>query len=146
MEPEMKESKKILVAEDNPKDAELMFLALKGYNLDIVHVSDGAEVLDYLYCDGKFKDREHENPVVIFLDLKMPKMDGIEVIRQIKTDENLKNIPIVMVTSSREEKDLVESYSLGVNAYVVKPVNFEKFIETIKQIGIFWALINEPPL
>ena len=142
----MKESKKILVAEDNPKDAELMFLALKGYNLDIVHVSDGAEVLDYLYSEGKFKDRQHENPIVIFLDLKMPKMDGLEVVKQIKTDENMKNIPVVMVTSSREEKDLVESYGLGVNAYVVKPVDFDEFIETIKQLGIFWTLINEAPI
>ena len=142
----MKDSKKILLAEDNPKDTELMLLALEGYNLDIVHVNDGAEVLDYLYRGGKFSNREPGNPVVIFLDLKMPKLDGMQVVKQIKTDENLKGIPIVMLTSSREEKDLAESYRLGVNAYVVKPVSFEKFIETIKQIGIFWTLINEPPL
>ena len=142
----MKTSKKILLAEDNPKDAELMFLALEGYNLDIIHVSDGAEALDYLYCRGNFSDREPGNPIVIFMDLKMPKLDGMQVIKQIKSDENLKSIPVVMLTSSREEKDLVESYSLGVNAYVVKPVNFEKFMETIKQIGIFWTLINETPI
>ena len=142
----MKTSKKILLAEDNPKDAELMFLALEGYNLDIIHVSDGAEALDYLYCRGNFSDREPGNPIVIFMDLKMPKLDGMQVIKQIKSDENLKSIPVVMLTSSREEKDLVESYSLGVNAYVVKPVDFEKFMETIKQIGIFWTLINETPI
>ena len=94
----------------------------------------------------KFKNRQHETPIVIFLDLKMPKMDGLEVVKQIKTDENMKNIPVVMVTSSREEKDLVESYGLGVNAYVVKPVDFDEFIETIKQLGIFWTLINEAPI
>jgi two-component system, response regulator len=142
----MKDSKKILLAEDNPKDTELMLLALEGYNLDIVHVNDGAEALDYLYRDGKFSDREPGNPTVIFLDLKMPKLDGMQVMKQIKTDENLKSIPVVMLTSSREEKDLVDSYNLGVNAYVVKPVNFEKFIDTIKQIGLFWTLINEPPI
>ena len=142
----MKNSKKILLAEDNPKDTELILLALEGYNLDIVHVKDGAEALDYLYYGGKFSDREPGNPIVIFLDLKMPKLDGMQVVKQIKTDENLKTIPVVMLTSSREEKDLVESYSLGVNAYVVKPVSFDKFIDTMKQIGLFWTLINEAPI
>ena len=144
----MNELKTILVAEDNPKDAELMMIALEEYNLlnNIVHVKDGAEALDYLYKKGKYEGRGAGNPIVAFVDLKMPKVDGLQVVKKIKSDENLKTLPIVIVTSSREENDLVESYHLGVNAYVVKPVEFDKFIETIKQIGIFWALINEPPV
>ncbi|OGU30366.1 MAG: two-component system response regulator [Ignavibacteria bacterium GWA2_35_9] len=142
----MENSKIILLAEDNPKDAELMFLALEGSNIDIVHVKDGAEALDYLYYGGRFSERDQGKPTVIFLDLKMPKLDGLQVVKQVRADENLKTIPIVMLTSSREEKDLAESYNLGANAYVVKPVTFDKFIETIKQIGIFWALINEAPI
>jgi|SRR5690554_1210478 len=144
----MNELKKILVAEDDPKDAELMLIALEEFKVanNIVLVKDGAEALDYLHKRGKYSERENKNPIVAFLDLKMPKVDGITVAREVKSDPKLKTIPIVIVTSSREEKDLVESYNIGVNAYVVKPVEFEKFIETVKQLGIFWALINEPPV
>ena len=143
----MKKLKKILLAEDNPKDAELMLLALEESNLanNVIHVKDGAEALDYLYRKGNYETREEGNPIVAFLDLKMPKVDGLEVVKKMKSDEKLKTIPAVVVTSSREEKDLVEGYNLGVNAYVVKPVAFDKFVETVKQIGIFWALINETP-
>jgi CheY-like chemotaxis protein len=142
----MEKSKKVLVAEDNPKDAELMFLALEGANLDIVHVRDGSEVMDYLYCGGEFSQREPGNPAVIFLDIKMPKLSGLQVLKLIRADNKLKTIPVVIVTSSKEDSDVVEGYSLGVNAYVVKPVTFEKFIKTIKQIGVFWTLINETPM
>jgi CheY-like chemotaxis protein len=144
----MNELKKILIAEDDPKDAELMMLALEESKIanNIVLVNDGAEALDYFYRRGKFSEREKKNPIVAFLDLKMPKVDGLTVAREIKSNVNLKTIPLVIVTSSREEKDLVESYNIGVNAYVVKPVEFDKFIETVKQLGIFWALINEPPV
>jgi len=106
---------------------------------------DGAEALDYLYHRGKFAGHANGLPVVVLLDLKMPKMDGLEVLYKMRADEQLKLIPVVMVTSSREEQDLVQSYKLGVNAYVVKPVDFQKFIESIKQLGFFWAVINEPP-
>lgn len=142
----MENIKKILLAEDNPKDAELMLLALEGANLDIIHVKDGAEALDYLYCGGKFSGREPGNPVVIFLDIKMPKLSGLQVLKLIRADNNLKTIPAVIVTSSKEENDVIEGYSLGVNSYVVKPVTFDKFIKTIKQIGVFWTLINEAPM
>lgn len=142
----MEKSGKILLAEDDPKDAELMLLALEGSNLGIVHLKDGAEVLDYLYRGGKFSEREPGNPAVIFLDIKMPKLSGLQVLRVIRADKKLKTIPVVIVTSSKEEHDLTESYRLGVNAYVVKPVTFDNFINTIKQIGIFWAVINEAPI
>lgn len=144
----MNELKKILIAEDDPKDAELMLLALEESKIanNVVLVKDGAEALDYLYRSGKFSNRENRNPIVAFLDLKMPKVDGLTVAKEIKSNVNLKTIPLVIVTSSREEKDLVESYNIGVNAYVVKPVEFDKFIETVRQLGIFWALINEPPV
>lgn len=140
--------KKILIAEDDPKDAELMLIALEESNLinNVVLVKDGAEALDFLYAKEKYSGRENGNPIVTFLDLKMPRVDGLAVARVIKSDEKLKTIPVVIVTSSREEKDLVESYNIGVNAYVVKPVEFDKFLETVKQLGIFWALINEPPV
>ena len=106
---------------------------------------DGAEALDYLYHRGKFAGHANGLPVVVLLDLKMPKVDGLEVLRQMRADPNLKHIPVVMITSSREEQDLVHSYQLGVNAYVVKPVDFQKFVESVKQVGFFWAIINEPP-
>jgi CheY-like chemotaxis protein len=139
--------KRILLAEDNPKDVELTLEALAEHNLanEVIVVNDGQETLDYLYCRGKFTLRSPENPAVVLLDIKMPKVDGLEVLRTIKKDERLKCIPVVMLTSSREEQDLVESYSHSVNAYVVKPVNFPEFIEAVKQLGVFWAIINEPP-
>ena len=137
----------ILLAEDNPKDVELTLAALEEHNLanEIVVVNDGAEALDYLYCRGKFQLRTPENPAVVLLDIKMPKVDGLEVLRTIRSDERLKLTPVVILTSSREEQDLVESYKLGANAYMVKPVDFQQFIDAVKQLGTFWALINEPP-
>ena len=141
------EAKEILLAEDDPNDVELTLTALEEYNLanKVVVARDGAEALDYLYRQGRFADRPAGHPVVVLLDLKMPKVDGLEVVRQVKSDPALKNIPIVVLTSSRQDQDLVESYNLGVNAYVVKPVAFDKFVEVIKQIGLFWVLINETP-
>ncbi len=143
----MAELKRILLAEDNPKDVELTLTALDEHNLanEVVVVNDGAEALDYLYRRGKFAMRADNDPAVVLLDLKMPKVNGLEVLRTIKKDDKLKTIPLVILTSSREEKDLVESYKLGVNAYVVKPVNFQQFIEAVKELGAFWAVINEPP-
>jgi CheY-like chemotaxis protein len=139
--------KRILLAEDNNHDVELTLAALEEYNLanEVVIARDGVEALDYLYARGKFAGHANGLPVVILLDLKMPKLDGLEVLRQLRNDPALKAIPVVMVTSSREEQDLLRSYELGVNAYVVKPVDFQKFVESIKQIGFFWAIINEPP-
>jgi len=139
--------KRILLMEDNPKDVELTLAALDEHNLanEVVVARDGAEGLDYLYIRGQFQMRPSGNPAVILLDLKMPKVDGLEVLRQVKSDPALKAIPVVMLTSSREEKDLVSSYNLGVNAYVVKPVNFQEFLNAVKELGIFWAIINEPP-
>lgn len=143
----MPDLKRILLVEDDEKDIELTLTALEEYSLanEVVVAHDGEEALDYLYRRGKFKMRMPGNPLVVLLDLKMPKVDGLEVLQQIKADEALKVIPVVMLTSSREEKDLMESYKLGVNAYVVKPVDFHEFVDNIKQVGIFWALINEPP-
>lgn len=138
---------KILLAEDNPNDVELSLEALGEYNLanEVIVVRDGSEALDYLYCQGSFSNRINGNPAVILLDIKMPKVNGLEVLKQIRGDEKLKTIPVVMLTSSREEKDLVISYNLGANAYVVKPVDFQQFITAVKEIGLFWAVINEPP-
>jgi CheY-like chemotaxis protein len=143
----MNELHSILLAEDNPNDVELTLAAFTEHNLanEVFVVSDGEQALDYLYQRGRFKDRPNGNPAVMLLDLKMPKVDGLEVLRTIKQDEKLKKIPVVMLTSSREEQDLVRSYQLGVNAYVVKPVGFQDFMDAVKQIGIFWALFNEPP-
>jgi CheY-like chemotaxis protein len=139
--------RRILLAEDNPKDVELTLAAFDEHKIanEVIVVNDGVEVLDYLYRRGKFQMRSGGQPAVILLDLKMPKMDGLEVLRQTKTDPALKQIPVVMLTSSREESDLVASYHLGVNAYVVKPVDFEEFLRAVKSLGIFWAIINEPP-
>lgn len=139
--------KRILLAEDNVQDIELTLAALGEYNLanEVVVVRDGAEALDYLYRRGNYAERVEGLPVVVLLDLKMPKVDGLEVLKRMKTDPVLKQIPVVMITSSREEQDLIRSYELGVNAYVVKPVDFQKFVESIKQVGFFWAVINEPP-
>lgn len=139
--------KRILLVEDSLRDAEMALDALAAYNLanDVCHVRDGAEALDYLYRRGEFAGRTNDQPVVVLLDLKMPKVDGLEVLRQIKGDPALKLIPVVVMTSSREEQDLVKSYQLGVNGYVVKPVKFLEFVEAVKQVGAFWALLNEPP-
>ncbi len=143
----MNELHSILLAEDNPNDVELTLAAFSEHNLanEVFVVSDGEQALDYLYHRGRFKDRPNGNPAVILLDLKMPKVDGLEVLRAIKHDEKLKNIPVVMLTSSREEPDLVRAYQLGVNAYVVKPVGFQSFMDAVKQVGVFWAIFNEPP-
>jgi CheY-like chemotaxis protein len=139
--------KRILIAEDSDRDAELVLDVLTQHNLinEVMRVRDGAEALDYLHRRGQFDGRETGNPAVLLLDLKMPKVDGLEVLRQIRSDPQLKLIPVVVMTSSREEQDLVRSYELGVNAYVVKPVNFSEFVEAVKQLGAFWAVINEPP-
>ena len=135
----------ILLVEDSPQDIELAQVALEINKVanEVVIARHGGEALDFLYRRNTFQDRPVGNPVVIFLDLKMPKVDGIEVLRQIKSDPDLKCIPVVMLTSSREEGDLVKTYELGVNAYVVKPVGFDKFTEAIRQLGIFWAVLNE---
>jgi CheY-like chemotaxis protein len=139
--------RRILLVEDDPKDVELTLTALEEYNLanEVVVARDGAEALDYLYRRGNFADRPNDNPAVLLLDLKLPKVDGLEVLQQIKSDENLRMVPVVVLTSSREEKDMVTSYKLGVNAYVVKPVDFHEFVNAIKELGMFWAIINEPP-
>jgi len=138
---------RILMVEDDPKDVELTLTALEEYNLtnEVVVARDGEEALDYLYCRGSFKMRTNDNPAVLLLDLKLPKIDGLEVLKTIKADESLKMIPVVVLTSSREERDMVQSYKLGVNAYVVKPVDFHEFVNAIKELGVFWAIINEPP-
>ena len=139
--------KTILYAEDNPMDSELTLLALSENNLanQIVLVRDGVEAMEYLHYEGKYARREKGNPVVALLDIKMPRMDGIEVLEAIRKDSRLKYLPVVMLTSSREEQDLLRSYDLGVNGYVVKPVDFKNFNEAIKNIGVFWAVINELP-
>jgi CheY-like chemotaxis protein len=143
----MEDLKRILLCEDSEHDIELTLSALDGHNLtnQVVVARDGVEALDYLYRRGRFAGRPEGHPLVVLLDLKMPRVDGIEVLRQVKSDPGLKTIPIVMLTSSREEKDLVESYRLGANAYVVKPVNFTQFTDAVGKIGLFWALVNEPP-
>ena len=143
----MNELGRILIVEDDPKDVELTLTALEEYNLanEVIVTRDGEEALDYLYCRGSFKMRGGENPAVVLLDLKLPKVDGLEVLQQIKSDEKLKFIPVVVLTSSREEKDMVASYKLGVNGYVVKPVDFHDFVNAIKELGVFWAVINEAP-
>jgi CheY-like chemotaxis protein len=138
---------RILIVEDDPNDVELTLTALSDYNLanEVVVTRDGQQALDYLNCRGEFNTPSPENPAVILLDLKLPKVDGLEVLQQIKSDERLKMIPVVVLTSSHEEKDLIRSYSLGVNAYVVKPVDFHEFVNAVKELGVFWAVINEPP-
>jgi CheY-like chemotaxis protein len=137
----------ILIAEDDPRDLELTLSALAEHNLanKVFVVHDGAEALDYLYCRGKFATRISGNPVAVLLDLKMPKVNGIEVLKTVKSDENLKTIPIVVLTSSREEPDLNECYRHGVNGYVVKPVDFAEFMRAVKMLGVYWVAVNEPP-
>ncbi len=139
--------KRILIAEDDPMDVEMTVEALCEYHLanEIQVTRDGEETLDYLYRRGTFARRPVGNPILLLLDLKMPKVGGITILRQIKTDPELKTIPVVVLTSSRESQDLDTCYDLGVNAYVVKPVKFGDFIEAVKEIGVFWALVNEPP-
>ena len=143
----MLEIRPVLFAEDSPKDAELTLAALADSHLlnKITHVKDGAQVMEYLRCQGEFKDRTSGNPVVVILDVKMPRMDGIEVLRAIRTDPILKQIPVAILTSSREEQDLIRSYELGVNAYVLKPVKLSEFVDAVKHLGVFWAVHNEPP-
>lgn len=139
--------KPILLVEDNPHDLELTLIALAKSQLanEVVVVRDGAEALDYLKRRGEFAERAVGNPAVILLDLKLPKVDGLEVLREIRDTDALKPIPVVMLTSSKEEQDVVRSYELGVNAYVVKPVDFAEFVRAIGDLGIFWAVLNEPP-
>ncbi|MDP2182020.1 MAG: response regulator [Actinomycetota bacterium] len=143
----MRDVRTILLAEDSPKDAELTMTALEQHNLanKVVWVRDGAETLDYMYRRGEYANRERGNPAVILLDLKMPKVDGMQALRTIRNDPDLKMTPVVILTSSREERDLIEGYSLGVNAYVVKPVRFAEFVDAVAQLGAFWAIVNEPP-
>jgi two-component system response regulator len=140
--------KRILLVEDSMQDAELVIEALGECNLpnSIVHLRDGAEALDYLHRRGPFAARGHDLPAVVMLDLKMPKVNGLEVLQDMKSDPVLKVVPVVIMTSSREERDLHESYRSGANAYVVKPVQFQEFVEAIRHLGVFWAMLNEPPL
>lgn len=139
--------KRILLVEDNANDAELTLTALAENHFanEVDLVRDGAEAIEYLFRQGKYAERVTDNPSVVLLDLKLPKMDGLEVLEKIKGDEKLRTIPVVMLTSSREEQDLVRSYDLGVNAYVVKPVEFGEFMSALKELGLFWAVINQPP-
>jgi CheY-like chemotaxis protein len=138
---------RILMVEDDANDVELTLTALEEYNLvnEVVVARDGREALDYLYCQGQFSTRPLDNPAVILLDLKLPKVDGLEVLNRIKSDDRLKMIPVVVLTSSREERDMMKSYQLGVNAYGVKPVDFHEFVNAVRELGIFWAVINQPP-
>jgi CheY-like chemotaxis protein len=138
---------RILLVEDDPRDVELTMTALADYNLanEVALARDGQEALDYLYRRNGFSERPTENPAVILLDLKLPKIDGLEVLQRIRADASLKMIPVVVLTSSHEEGDMMRSYQLGVNAYVVKPVDFHEFINAVKELGVFWAVINEPP-
>jgi CheY-like chemotaxis protein len=144
----MKPLRTILFAEDSAHDVELTLAAFSEHKLanQVVVVPDGAEALDYLHARGRFEGRAPGHPAVVLLDLKMPRVNGLEVLREIKQSESLRSIPVVILTSSREESDLVKSYALGVNAYVVKPVDFQAFMEAVRQVGAFWAVHNEPPL
>ncbi len=138
----------ILLVEDNPTDVELTLRTLKKHNLanHVEVVNDGAEALDFIFATGAYKDRKiDKRPKVILLDLKLPKVDGLEVLRKIKSDERTKDIPVVVLTSSKEEKDRVESYRLGVNSYIVKPVDFNQFTKAVSELGLYWVLLNEPP-
>jgi DNA-binding response OmpR family regulator len=143
----MNDLKRILLVEDDPKDVELTLTGLAEYNLanEVVVARDGEEALDYLYRRGNHAARPNGNPAVMLLDLKLPKVNGFEVLEQVRAEEKLKMIPVVVLTSSHEECDLVKSYKLGVNAYVVKPVDFHQFVNAVKELGAFWAIINEPP-
>ena len=138
---------RILIVEDDPNDVELTLTALDEYKLanEVVVTRDGEEALDYLYCRGNFKTRSSDNPAVLLLDLKLPRRDGLEVLQQIKSDEKLKIIPVVVLTSSDEESDVMRSYKLGVNSYIRKPVNFTDFAEATRQLGMYWLVLNEAP-
>lgn len=136
---------RILLVEDNPHDAELTLKALSGMANEVLHLWDGAEALDYLYRRGEFSGRPEGHPAVVLLDLKMPRVDGLEVLRELKGAPQLKKIPVVVMTSSREDQDLNSCYDLGINAYVVKPVKFQAFVEAVRQVGAFWAVLNEQP-
>jgi CheY-like chemotaxis protein len=138
----------ILLIEDNPNDAELTMRAFKRNNLSnkIIHIDDGEEAMDFLFARNKYKDRNKINPKIILLDLKLPKVDGLEILRSVKSDPVTKLIPVVVLTTSKEEKDIIESYKLGVNSYIVKPVDFDKFIKAINDIGLYWLLLNQPPV
>jgi len=143
-----REEIEILLVEDNPADAELALHALRREKLaNSIHlVRDGEEALDYLFCRGSYQDRSADHqPRLVLLDLKLPKVDGLEVLRQVKNDARLRSIPVVILTSSREERDLVESYKLGVNSYIQKPVDFDRFREMIKEVGLYWLVVNQPP-
>lgn len=141
------ELRRILLVEDSQNDVELILTALAENHLanEVVVVRDGEEALDYLYRRGVFRLRMEGHPVVVLLDLKLPKIDGLEVLAQLKSDSELRRVPVAVLTSSREEQDLIKSYDLGTNAYVVKPVNFHEFVDTIKELGLFWAVVNQPP-
>ena len=143
----MRELKRVLLVEDSPNDAELTLeaFAQSGLANEVVWVRDGREALDYLFREGVFAQRPEGHPAVVLLDLKMPKVDGLQVLEQVKQHPQLKSVPVVMLTSSREEADLARSYGLGVNAYVVKPVGFPEFVRALKELGLFWAVVNEPP-
>ena len=141
-------SVEILLVEDNPDDVELAMHALKRHNIaNLIHVArDGAEALDYLFGTGAYADRDvNDHPKVVLLDLKLPKVDGLEVLRRIKSDPRTKRIPVVMLTTSREERDVLASYDSGVNSYITKPVDFEQFTEAVRQLGLYWLILNEPP-
>jgi len=138
----------ILLVEDNPQDAELTIRALKKHNLAnrLITVEDGAQALDFIFCRGKYATRElSHSPKVVLLDLKLPKVSGLEVLRALKQDERTRSIPVVVVTSSREDPDIKTAYSLGANSYVVKPVDFDAFAESVSSLGLYWLLVNQPP-
>ena len=140
--------KSILLVEDNPDDVELTMMAFRENNIanSVDVVTDGAEALDYFFYSGKFKEREKgKMPAVILLDLRLPKIDGLEVLKRIRMDESTKLIPVVILTSSKEEKDIVEGYKLGANSYIQKPVDFKQFLEAVRQLGLYWLMVNEPP-
>ncbi len=138
----------ILLVEDNPQDLELARRALRKGNLtNHIHVArDGAEALEFIFCEGRYAERKIDNgPSVILLDLKLPKIDGLEVLKRVKSDARTRSIPVVVLTSSKEHSDIVESYQLGVNSYIVKPVNFERFVTAVQDLGMYWLLLNQPP-
>jgi two-component system, response regulator len=137
----------ILLVEDNPTDAELTMRALRRKNLanNLVWVKDGAEALEFMFCTGRYDNRTNTAPKLVLLDLKLPKVDGIEVLRTVKSNRKTRHVPIIMLTSSHEERDIVESYQLGVNSYIVKPVDFDNFLEMVSQVGLYWSLVNKVP-